>query len=353
MTKKNIIFFTDFHAHDFTEFSKPNAENISDRFQEQLDVLEQVFTIAREKSADVVFGGDLFHKRGAVDVRIFNRVFNVIGSNPDIRTILVRGNHDSYTNSLDTDSSLDTFQSLPNVEVITSPRSIEMGSYTLHGLPYGDEVVEMKTWINNTVATMKDTKNILVAHIGVDGATTGKGSHRLEGAFSVADLHTDKFDYVLLGHYHKRQELTANCVYGGNTIQTSFSDEGQDKGVYFLDLQGADIISTFIPIESRKFITIEGNDIPENIEEIMENNFVRFIGNQKQLKVIEKLKKDDSIDFTNMRVMMEKDYTVKMDINIEPSSTPDAVVTAYADKFYPTAKKVALECLKEATLLED
>ena len=336
-----FIFFTDSHFHLFTNYAKPDDEFVNDRFKEQVEALQKVFDIAREEKAKVIFGGDLFHKRNSVDTRVYNKVFETFANNQDIKVYMVRGNHDAVSNSLYTDSSIDIFETLPNVEVAKTLRSEPLSSKVqLTMCAYGDETEEIKEFIKDSYQEGK--VNILVAHLGVEGSLTGKGSHRLEGAFGYQDLQPELYDFILLGHYHRRQYFSnPNHFYGGSLMQQSFSDEQEANGVHLIDTDK--LTTTFIPINTRKFITVQGDNIPENIEELVEQgHFIRFIGTPEQAKALEL----DEVE-SNVQVQMKKKYTVEKRIDSEVTDDPVTIASSYADKYYPEAKDKIVECLKE------
>lgn len=349
MDTEKILFITDTHQHPFTEFSKPLDNFINDRFKEQLDVLQKSFDLARKNNATLVHGGDLFHKRGAVGTEVFNLVFNVFKNNPDVPTILMRGNHDSVTNSLYSESSIVPFGALPNVTTIEVPTAFTYGEeVNIYFLPYGDEKAEMINFIND-IKPSENKKSILFGHIGVNGAVSGTSSFKLGGEFTLDELRPDVFEYILLGHYHKKQILGGDPkhLYGGALMQQSFSDEGYTPGAHLIDIKKNTL--TFIPIESRMFHTIKGTNIPENIEEIIAKDFVRFVGTPEEAGAMDKLVKEDSL--TNVRVMVEKSYNTQIRLtNIDSSSSPLEITESYVDTFYPDSKKEALECIKEAML---
>lgn len=335
-----FIFFTDSHFHLFTNYAKPDEFYYNDRFREQIEALQEVFNIAKEEEAIVIFGGDLFHKRNAVDTRVYNEVFKVFARNQDVDVLLLRGNHDATTNSVYTDSSIDTFDYLPNVSVFTSFGVAEKNNVNIVFTAYGDETEEIKAYIKDNV--QEDKVNILVGHLGVEGSLTGKGSHRLEGAFGYQDLQPELYDFILLGHYHRRQYFSnPNHFYGGSLMQQSFSDEQEANGVHLIDTDK--ITTTFIPIETRKFITVQGDSIPEDIEALVEQgHFIRFIGTPEQAKALEL----DEVE-SNVQVQMKKKYTVEKRIDSEVTDDPVTIASSYADKYYPEAKDKIVECLKE------
>lgn len=335
-----FIFFTDSHFHLFTNYAKPDKFYPNDRFREQIEALQKVFDIAKEEKATVIFGGDLFHKRNAVDTRVYNEVFKVFARNQDVDVLLLRGNHDATTNSVYTDSSIDTFDYLPNVSVFTSFGVAEKNNVNIIFTAYGDETEEIKDYIKDNVQEGK--VNILVGHLGVEGSLTGKGSHRLEGAFGYQDLQPELYDFILLGHYHRRQYFqNPNHFYGGSLMQQSFSDEQEANGVHLIDTEK--MTTEFIPIKTRKFITVQGDNIPENIEELVEQgHFIRFIGTPEQAKALEL----DEVE-SNVQVQMKKKYTVEKRIDSEVTDDPVTIASSYADKYYPEAKDKIVECLKE------
>lgn len=345
MAKRNIVNFSDFHAHIFKDFAHPDPMFGTDRFKEQMQVLGSVFHYAVTHEADILFNGDLFHKRGVVDVKVFNLVFSYFEEYSDIQVYLVRGNHDSVNNSLYSPSALDAFNSLPNVTVINTMEKIVTPHYTLYGVGYGDETAEMKTWIKEQAESLDpDAINILCAHIGVAGSTTGQYSHTLDGAFSVGDLYPDKFDIVTLGHYHKSQFLGGlkNVFYVGNTLQTSFSDEGMTKGFYFIKLDGKSWELEFVPTKYTPFVSYNANNAPEDLS----GAFIQFVGNVKEAKAVKEIKEKEGL--SNIRVTVEKDYSVKPRIDITAGSTPVEVVRAFTTKKHPILEEKALECLREA-----
>lgn len=343
---KHIINFSDFHMHFFKDFSKPDAIYGTDRAKEQIKVLKDLMNYAREVKGDVLFNGDLFHKRVSIDVRIFNMMFEVFSSYPDVPIIMVSGNHDKVTNALASDSALEAFNALPNVTVISTMEKLVRDEYTLYGVSYGEEVDEMKEWIAEEAKKLDpNTINILCAHIGVDGSSTGQYSHTLSGAFKVADLYPDNFDIVTLGHYHKRQFLggLSNVFYVGNTLQTSFADEGQAKGFMDITLDGKEWSMKFVKANYTPFMTVTADTVPEDLS----GAFIQFVGNVTETEAVKKLKEDN--DLSNLRIKVQKDYYVPPRIEITAGSTPEEVVRAFTDKKYPDLQDKALECLRIAT----
>jgi exonuclease SbcD len=77
------------------------------------------------------------------------------------------------------------------------------------------------------------------------------------------------FDYVALGHIHKRQVLNEHppVVYSGSLERVDFGEENDEKGFYLVEIEqdGGErkVTYDFHPVEGRVFRTIEVN-IEEN-----------------------------------------------------------------------------------------
>lgn len=338
------IVVSDTHFHNWTEFSKPDEEYVNSRLREQIEVMREVFELARERNAGILFAGDMFHKRQSVDTRVFNAVYDLFEENSDVYVAGIPGNHDKVTNSLKSESSIDIFNYIDYTHIAVEPEQINPNnSVCITLVPYGDEVADIKEYLKGVKVDTNKT-NILVAHLGISGGLVGSGGHRLEGAFAYSDLQPDKFDYIMLGHYHRPQQLSENDkhIYVGPLTQNSFGEEGYDTGVVYLDYENNTIER--IPIKSTKFVTISGDDIPEDIEEIIENSYIRFTGDRGQAKAIENMVED----LSNVRVQIEELKEVETRIDIDESTNPIDITEKYMDEYYPDATDEAIECLKEA-----
>jgi len=354
--KTKFISFFDFHLHNFEDFAKPVTYNffgkdmeLTDRLVAQIETINRIFALADENNADILFGGDFFHARNRIPTLIFNLGFDVIYENmmkyPHINMYMIVGNHDQKDNSPFPEHSLRTFRTIPRVTIMDDFKPVYTGSCMIYPVSYSDDVAMVKTKIKEFAEHAKtfDEPTILVGHLGVDGSETGRYSHRLEGAFQLGDLYPNVFTYVALGHYHKRQFLggTDNMFYSGNPIQASFSDEGQDKGVFHLNVETIGK-PQFIPIENKKFITL--TEIPFNAQELVDNNYIRFILPQELATQVAILKDDSD----NIRLEVQKEYKSETRIDIEVGSSEIEIVEAYAKEYAPEIVELALDILKEA-----
>lgn len=345
-----LIFYTDIHMNaQFTDFSKAYAdEYTTDRFNTQLETLDSIYKKAAEIGATVVFAGDMFHERTKVDVNTFNRTYNIL-SKPEYESvgkIFLRGNHDSINETMGSPSSIDLLAKLPNSHVVSIPEVITVGDVSLYMLPYSNDNKTMKETINGwtSQASAKVTPcNILVAHLGVDGAF-GVGNRKLEGPFTVDDMHPEVFDQVYLGHYHARQNLTDNVGYGGSTIENSFSDAGTEKGYdifTFSEYNG--LTSEFIASEAPKFVSVDTlEDAKANLNA---GNFVKLAGDTNMQKKVITL--DDNLR-EHLRFTKLTEDVKDIHIDSNRMDSPKEAVKAYVDEVDSSLLKDSLECLEEA-----
>ena len=345
-----ILFFTDFHAHLFSEFAKPSDNFYTDRFETQMKVLREILFEASNRNYGIIFGGDLFHKRTAVDIRVFNSVYLAFADYCDkIPFIyLVRGNHDSFDNSMGSASSLDTFKTLNHVEVISNPTVAEVEikdtKTNLFFMPYGEEIDEMKSRLKAFGEEAKDKDSILVAHLGIDGASQGLSNHRLASAFTLEDLHPESYSFVYLGHFHARQALldSPQVFYGGSTMQLTFNDEGQDKGY---DLYDGETL-TFVPVRTPHFMTFDhwGEDTQQAIDR---GDYIRLQLSESEAKELTtEAKQEDSNLLDNIRVEAQANYEVHTRLDIKADNTPVQVTDTYTKKYYPALHDEAINIIK-------
>jgi exonuclease SbcD len=90
------------------------------------------------------------------------------------------------------------------------------------------------------------TRSVVLAHAFVVGASPG-GSERsiaVGGVESVTAEIFDGFDYVALGHLHSPQVIADRIRYSGSPLPYSFSEAGQQKSVWLVDLDPAGDVQT-------------------------------------------------------------------------------------------------------------
>ena len=82
-----------------------------------------------------------------------------------------------------------------------------------------------------------------------------------DAEISIRDLKAPKLDYVALGHIHYHQCLSDSppVVYAGSLDRVDFSEEHDDKGFIYIELDDGETRWDFVEVDARPFVTIEVN----------------------------------------------------------------------------------------------
>lgn len=376
MVNQKFTVFSDAHIGIYDNFAQPVKDNnLNDRSLASIQAVAQAFDIAIEKHTHLISVGDLFDKRGTLDVRLVNRVADLFKEKvPQLakgcNVYLLAGNHDQIDNSDVPENSLKWLQyfSTPDhqVYVIDTVQDFAIDDVVdIAFLPYSENVKASKEQLAQLVKTPQVTSHpikLLFAHVGVEGAVDGGlYTHRLGGAYGVGDLYPDVFDKIMLGHYHRRQALGATkktdpkdsqVLYVGSTSQKSFSDEGQDKGVDLITCSAkTGVKDDFIVLESKQFLTIDLADqkyakmSEQELTNLMSQYYVRVISHDsKEAKQLQKAANQDDI---KVAISLQEEQKSANRLGIKVTDSDSKIVKEYAQKYYPEATDTALKVLEK------
>lgn len=239
--------------------------------EDQRYILEEIFTIAdREKVFAVIIAGDVYDKSvpSAEAVTLFDEFLTRL-SEAGKKVFVISGNHDSaeriaFASSLVEPSGVyfsRTFSGgirgvpLSDGEVkanvfllpFLKPASVR-SVYGVEAQTYTDAMREI---ISRTEIDKEDI-NILVTHQFVTGAVESGSEEMSVGGINNVDITVfDPFDYVALGHIHKRQSMRGGRVhYPGTPLKYSLSEAGEGRSVTIVDVKSKeDITLKTIPLE--------------------------------------------------------------------------------------------------------
>jgi DNA repair exonuclease SbcCD nuclease subunit len=184
----------------------------------------------------VLHSGDLFDM-----VRPSNRALSfaleqlVRLSEAGIPTIIIAGNH-STPRLRETGSAFRLFEHLRNIHPVYrgSYERIVVGDLTVHAVPHseGEGFKEQLPRIERSTETRY---NAAMLHASIVGFSEFRMNEFNEQLVDTCYL-KDDIDYIALGHYHQRYEVSRNAFYSGSTERFSFAEAGQPKGFYLADL---------------------------------------------------------------------------------------------------------------------
>jgi exonuclease SbcD len=191
----------------------------------------EALKLARKlKLKSVEHAGDLFHSRKAQTQRNLNHLGEMflLFQKAKIELNIVIGNHDK-TEYSSPNSFLDSYIHHPFINIFPfgSIRQLEKVTITYASYFSDDEYVEH---LNKLKAHEINITNVLITHIGVNGAVMNNGTV-IETKIN-ADLFKD-YDLTLIGHYHDAQSISSKIKYIGASIQHNFG-ERPEKGATIL-----------------------------------------------------------------------------------------------------------------------
>ncbi len=319
-----ILHFADLHLGVESYGRIDPATGLSSRFLDFLSALDQVVDYAVENKVDLVlFCGDAYKSRepSQTQQREFAKRINRL-STSSIPVFLLIGNHD-LPNAIGRATTTEIFDTLAVKNVYVSNRP------EIYRIPTNSGTVQIASlpWLRRSVLLSKEeAKNlnfeqinqrlqqvltlkisdlaqkldpalpsILAAHVWVSGThlrPTLEGSERQmtigqEHVLLVSNMANPAFDYVALGHIHKRQVLSNNppVVYAGSLERLDFGEEEDEKGFYVVEIEpdletGKRQVSfDFHPVTGRRFVTININVEPQDTDPT--STVLRAIGEQE------------------------------------------------------------------------
>lgn len=277
---------------------------------EQRQIFKKVIDyIKNEKIPYLFIAGDLYDHSYVkkTTIEYINNLFKEI---PDTKIFISPGNHDPILKN----SYYNNFEWNANVYIFNSQiKCYEFDDVDIYGYGF-DEFYCNSFNLDDIKIKNKNKINILVVHGDIDGS---KNVDNLYNPINKIELQNKKFDYVAMGHIHKRQIISQNIVYPGSLVSLGFDEQGE-HGLIDVSLEKENLKINFIKLDERMFeeknidITninseedlielINNISLQENIMcklnligvrnfEIEENNLLKLINNKNILKIKNKTK---------------------------------------------------------------
>ena len=289
-----ILHLSDIHIGSGFSHGKINPETgLNTRLEDFVKTLSISIDRAIAEPVDLVlFGGDAFPDATPPPYvhEAFASQFRRL-ADANIPAVLLVGNHDQHSQGSG-GASLSIYRTLVvpgfivgdtikthriatnngDVQIITLPwlnRSTLLTRPETEGLALA-EVNEMLTNKLEPVLEAEirrldpDVPTILLAHLMADRANLGAEKFLAVGkgfTIPMSMLTRTEFDYVALGHVHKHQNLNPSndppVVYPGSIERVDFSEEKEDKGYVFLEVEPGKVDWEFCQLPARPFLTIE------------------------------------------------------------------------------------------------
>ena len=276
------------------------------RLEQREAFKEAIEYISKEKIPYLFIAGDLYDQNyiRQSTIEFINNLFKTI---PDTRIFISPGNHDPFLKN----SFYNTYNWNENVTIFTDQiKRIELEEADIYGYGFSDfycsnsnvEKIEIKN---------KEKINILLVHGTLDSSKTIDVQYNPINTNKLKEI---GFNYIALGHIHKRtEENKYNFIYPGSMISFGFDELGEHG---MLDVK----------IDKNN---IENNNINNNIKyEILENKSSNYlkkteINNKNKIKInfikldnrIFEEKNIDISDTNSLEELIEKINSIKINKN--------------------------------------
>ena len=211
------------------------------------------FPYIKENNIDtVIHAGDLMDRRKFVNFSILNQVRNKFiqrlkNENIDFHCIL--GNHDVYyRNTNEVNSVRELFGD--DINLYEEPKVISIDGLNIALLPW----VNKENYDQSVDFIKTAAAPILIGHLELEGYEVMRGVGFQGGMDSKL---FDRYEKVLSGHFHCRQEKD-NIYYLGTQYQITFADLAETKGFHILDTETREL--EFIENPYKMFHTLRYND---------------------------------------------------------------------------------------------
>ncbi|MEM8829961.1 MAG: exonuclease subunit SbcD [Cyanobacteria bacterium P01_G01_bin.19] len=289
-----ILHLSDIHIGSGFSHGKINPETgMNTRLEDFVNSLSICIDRAIAEPVDLVlFGGDAFPDATPPPYvhEAFASQFRRL-ADANIPAVLLVGNHDQYSQG-NGGASLSIYRTLVvpgfivgdtiqthriatangDVQVITLPwlnRSTLLTRPETEGLALAEVnemlIKKLEPVLEAEIRRLdRNIPTVLLGHLMADRANLGAEKFLAVGkgfTIPISMLTRAEFDYVALGHVHKHQNLNPTndppIVYPGSIERVDFSEEKEDKGYIFVEVEAGKVDWEFCQVPARPFLTID------------------------------------------------------------------------------------------------
>lgn len=256
-----LLFTADIHFSNNLPFAKPTQNGLTDRFEDQLKVWEQIDEIAREHEVKAKFIlGDVFDQPRADAVTLTHTVEKLL-EETETPLYILPGNHDA-NNIRGGRFIVEAFKHMQNNIVVMDSRKpvVIFQNWRFWFVEYMT-IEETKKEIKKIRKKMSDEfRNVLLLHNSVVGAH----SYGWECDEGLSPKFVCKgFDCVIAGHFHEYQGFGKNGIYLGSPMQHHFGDAGNRSLCWIVEFKEDGAEFSPVDINAPKFYAIKDDDFAQ------------------------------------------------------------------------------------------
>lgn len=151
-----------------------------------------------------------------------------------IPALVIAGNH-STPRHRDDAHVFAVLERFGAAAIWSEPRTVRFGGLAVHGIPHHNDARTVAAQIAEAVPDPDADFNVLALHVGLENVPDG--AHEASSVELDPEVlaETATFDYVALGHLHRRLAISANACWAGSLERMSFGDRADLKGFVIVD----------------------------------------------------------------------------------------------------------------------
>jgi len=309
-----FVHIADIHFDSPFTFLKTNGQLNDYRKKDHREAFKRVIEYIQKNRIPLLFiSGDLYENEYITKstIEFINNLFKTI---PETKIFISPGNHDPFIKKC----YYSEFNWNNNVFIFNNDRNYyELEDIDIYGIGFTD-FYSKKMDLEKIKIKNRNKKNILVIHADLNGSESQEKQYN---PLSQKELEKQGFDYIALGHIHKKM-IKGNIAYPGSLISFGFDETGE-HGMIVGEIN-ENIKLNFIKIDDTEFVEkeIEISDINSEedlVEKITNENYeenkfykINLIGNTNIEINSEKI-----IKLVNLKNILKIKNKLKPEYNLE------------------------------------
>lgn len=242
-------FLADLHSHTWKQYARVGAGGVNTRLLDLKSVLSQTWTIMKAKKlVDCYVAGDLFHVKRHVPVQAEVVLYEEFAEakRQGLKVHIISGNHDQ----VEDDGYANTPRIFGHVAEVYAEPGLDKDRRIAY-VPWQFDQDRVRKFLKD----LRGEWNLLLYHGEVRGAFVGPTDYpiALKSQVTRDDLQPAKFDWIMMGHLHRRQMVAERMYYAGNPLPKDRGEPETDKGVAIVEYDHIDVAVTQHP----RFVTLD------------------------------------------------------------------------------------------------
>jgi len=230
-----FVFTADIHLSRYSQDKLEDETNLPERLHSLNLSLDHMANYCVDNNINnIVIGGDTLHGKSIIYAIAQEIMLNFFMKWSDkIKFYVIDGNHDLSGKGHKIISALKPLQNIPSITWVPFNEILKLDDILM--IPYGPDMVNK---IKNNSA------KILISHFGLSEGMLNSGIS-IVSDISLKDM-VGKYELVLLGHYHKPQEIIRDDIslyYVGSPIQLDWGEKNEEKRFLVVDSETLEVNS--------------------------------------------------------------------------------------------------------------